>query len=321
MKAALLALLTLAPASAGAFDIAFPVDCRLGKDCFIQQYVDRDASHGTQDFTCGPLSYDGHDGTDIAVPTLADMMDGVPVTAADDGQVLRVRTSVPDITVAGAPVQFPEGQDCGNGVVIDHGDGWQTQYCHLRRGSTRLHEGDRVARGQVIGEVGQSGNAEFPHLHFSLRKDGATLDPFAPTLPAGACAPPGGTAALWSEAVAYQAGGIVDIGFADQVPTFDQIKQGLPAANLPADAPAIVLWVHLYGHRAGDRLRMTITGPLGTFSDQTQTLERTQARAFRAIGRKIADRPNWTGGQYRADVVLLRDGAEIDRRRAVIDMP
>ena len=57
--------LTLAPAGmAGAFELGFPVDCVLGESCFIQNYFDHDTGPGLQDFTCGPLTYDGHDGTD-----------------------------------------------------------------------------------------------------------------------------------------------------------------------------------------------------------------------------------------------------------------
>ncbi|MGQ0563698.1 MAG: M23 family metallopeptidase [Gemmobacter sp.] len=295
--------------------------CTLGTDCFIQQYPDRDDGPGARDFTCGPLSYDGHDGTDIAVPTAQDMMAGVPVLAAAAGRVLRVRDGVADVTTAGAEPQFPAGQDCGNGVVIDHGGGWETMYCHLRQGRITVRPGEQVAAGQGIGQVGQSGNAAFPHVHFMVRRDGAIVDPFAPALPSGACAADGAAQTLWSEAVAYQPGGILGIGFADQVPAFDAIKQGLAPSPLTDRSPAIVLWVHLFGHRAGDELRLSITGPDGPFADQTETLDRTQARAFRAIGRKIAERPRWPAGRYRAEAVLLRAGGEVDRQESQIDIP
>lgn len=322
MKACLLAMLTLAPASAGAFDIAFPVDCQLGTDCFIQQYVDHDSGPGAVDYTCGPLSYDGHDGTDIALPTMLDMLEGVAVRAAAAGSVVNVRTHLDDVTVAGAPMLFPKDQDCGNGVVLDHGDGWQSQYCHMRQGRTSLRPGDLVTAGQVIGQVGMSGRTEFPHLHFTLRKNGVTLDPFAPTLPPGACAAPGGAGPLWSGPLPYEPGGLVGIGLADRVPTFDEIKQGTPPATfLPDDAQSIVMWVHVFGNLAGDELHMSITGPDGPFNAKTEILERTQARAFRAIGRRLAARPNWPAGRYRAQAVLMRDGAEFDRISTVIEIP
>lgn len=56
----------------------------------------------------------------------------------------------------------------GNHVVIDHGGGIYSAYAHLRRGSVRVRRGDRVSAGQQLGEVGNSGNASEPHLHFQL---------------------------------------------------------------------------------------------------------------------------------------------------------
>ena len=139
-------LLALAP-PAGAFELALPLDCRLGDSCYIQQFPDHDPGPGATDFTCGPLSYDGHDGTDIALPSRAAMAAGVAVLAAAPGVVKGVRDGVEDF-IAAIP-----GKESGNGVVIDHGDGWETQYCHLRRGSVRVKAGERVAAGQALGFV------------------------------------------------------------------------------------------------------------------------------------------------------------------------
>ena len=103
-------------------------------------------------------------------------------------------------TAAGTNNRPPPGRDCGNGVVIDHDDGWQTQYCHLRRGSVGVTRGQAVARGDRLGVVGMSGRTQFPHLHLSVRRDGAVIDPFAPSDPprctdAAQTAP----APLWSD--------------------------------------------------------------------------------------------------------------------------
>lgn len=56
----------------------------------------------------------------------------------------------------------------GNHVVVDHGDGVWSAYAHLRRGSTAVGVGDRVAAGQQLAEVGNTGNTSEPHLHFQL---------------------------------------------------------------------------------------------------------------------------------------------------------
>ncbi|WP_141582290.1 M23 family metallopeptidase [Actinomadura sp. WMMA1423] len=56
----------------------------------------------------------------------------------------------------------------GNSVVLDLGDGVYAVFAHLRRGSLRVSKGDRVRAGDVLGEVGNSGNSSEPHLHFHL---------------------------------------------------------------------------------------------------------------------------------------------------------
>jgi murein DD-endopeptidase MepM/ murein hydrolase activator NlpD len=56
----------------------------------------------------------------------------------------------------------------GNYVVLRHEGGEHSQYAHLKQGSVRVRAGDTVKRGQVIGQLGQSGNSTEPHLHFQL---------------------------------------------------------------------------------------------------------------------------------------------------------
>ncbi len=56
----------------------------------------------------------------------------------------------------------------GNFVVLDHGDGEFTFFAHLRNGSQKAKTGDRVAAGQEIGRVGNSGDSFWPHLHFQV---------------------------------------------------------------------------------------------------------------------------------------------------------
>lgn len=56
----------------------------------------------------------------------------------------------------------------GNHVVIDHGDGVFSLSAHVRRGTATVTVGERVAAGDVIGRVGNSGNTSEPHLHFQL---------------------------------------------------------------------------------------------------------------------------------------------------------
>jgi murein DD-endopeptidase MepM/ murein hydrolase activator NlpD len=56
----------------------------------------------------------------------------------------------------------------GNYVIIDHGNGEYSLYAHLKPGSIRVKAGDTVAQGQMIGQLGSSGNSTEPHLHFQV---------------------------------------------------------------------------------------------------------------------------------------------------------
>ena len=302
-------ILMAPPAMAGPLSLSLPIDCRLGETCFIQQFVDRDPGPGARDFTCGSLSYDGHKGTDFALPDAAAAISGVAVLAAAPGTVTGLRDGeadhFDDADATGTP-----GRDCGNGVVIDHGDGWESQYCHMRNGSVAVRVGQKVDAGTPLGQVGMSGRAAFPHIHLSVRKDGAVIDPFdtGDTASCGVGARP-----LWADAVPYVPGGLVSAGMSDGVPDFGAIKSGEahhPA--LEADAPALVFWAQVYGTQAGDTLRLLIAGPEGRFLDQSVTLDRAQARAFRAAGRKLGMQ-NRRPGAYKGTAILMRGGVEIAR--------
>ncbi len=311
--AAALLILTVTAAAADAPRLAFPVDCTLRQDCFIQNHVDRDPGPRHADFGCGALSYDGHDGTDIALVDLHAMAAGVAVRAAAPGTVRATRDGMPDILATDPEAPDLANRACGNAVIVDHGGGWETRYCHLKRGSVAVATGDRVGTATVLGEVGLSGRTEFPHVHVALVRDGATVDPFQPE-PGAACGDTAG--ALWTDDIPYAPGALISAGFAADVPAFGTVKAGdAHAASLAPDAPALVMWAQLFGAQAGDELAFVIEGPNRQFLDQTVTLDRTQARAFRAVGRNLRAR-GWAPGTYTGTVRYLRGGTEIGRLTA-----
>jgi murein DD-endopeptidase MepM/ murein hydrolase activator NlpD len=98
-----------------------------------------------------------HTGVDLIVA------EGTPVHAARSGVVVLADS------VAGY----------GLTVLLDHRDGWQTLYAHLR--DLAVQPGQRLGRGEVLGWVGATGRASTPHLHLELRRRGAgaveALDP------------------------------------------------------------------------------------------------------------------------------------------------
>ncbi len=94
-----------------------------------------------------------HRGLDLAAPK------GTPVVATAPGRV----------GFAGRSGDF------GRLVVIDHGDGWQTRYAHLKE--IKVKEGKIIERGQIIGVVGKSGNASGFHLHYEVLHYGSNRNP------------------------------------------------------------------------------------------------------------------------------------------------
>lgn len=314
--AALISTLAAAPLAARDISLDLPIDCDLATDCFIQQYVDHDPSGATMDFRCSTLSYDTHRGTDFALRSLEQMRHGVTVIAAAPGTVQGTRDGMEDRIFRPDHGNSLNGRDCGNGVLIDHGDGWSTQYCHLKRGSVTVQTGDKVDAGAVLGEVGLSGRTQFPHVHMTLRKDGAVVDPFDPDGKLQCGVP--GTNTLWRTPPPYRPGGVIDVGFSDKVPEFDSIKAGTAdSAHLPADAPAIVIFGYAFGGQAGDRMQLRIDGPDGTLIDDEIEIDRDQAQFFRALGKKRTT-ASWPPGRYTGTVVLRRGQQNISHVQGAI---
>lgn len=306
------------PSLASDFALAFPVDCKLGETCHIQQFVDRDTGPGAHDFTCGPLSYDGHRGTDFALATLADMFEGVSVLAAASGTVRGVRDGMLDILYTPETASAVEGRECGNGLVIDHGNGWETQYCHLKQGTVAVETGDIVQTGDVLGDIGLSGKTQFPHLHLSVRKDGTHLDPFGTAEPATCALSNVGEDQLWETPLPYTPGGLLDIGFSDAIPEYGDIRAGRAKKVLSADAPAIVLFAFAFGSQAGDQMILETNGPDGEVFNQTVDLDRTQAQFFRATGIRL--RSVLTPGTYVGTATFQRGAEVIDRQQVTIEI-
>ena len=312
--------LLLAATPAAALELGWPVACTRGQDCWIVHYVDADLRPDrAADFTCGTLSYDGHNGTDIAVRDRRAMAAGVPVLAAADGTVVRVRDGVPERPVVSDTVGaiHAVGEECGNGVLIDHPDGWQSLYCHMKQDSVRVAPGQAVRRGEAIGAVGQSGLAEFPHLHLGILRDGAVIDPFT-SAPAAGCDAASGQP-LWAAQtkVDYDPTMLFAAGFAAKPPELlALLTDASSPLTLAADSSALVLWFMAYGVQAYDRISFQIRGPGDrSFLKQDAVQRSTRIRVMRYVGKR-----NRSGalprGEYTGRVVLTRrrpDGGELRR--------
>lgn len=101
----------------------------------------------------GPRGATFHDGIDISVP------EGNPIRAVKKGVVM----------------YSDQLRGYGNLIIIRHSRGFASVYAHNRR--NRVRQGQKIARGEVIGEVGSTGRVSGPHLHFEIRKNNVTQDP------------------------------------------------------------------------------------------------------------------------------------------------
>ena len=304
----MLLLVAAAPAQA-APSLALPIACEIGKTCIVQNYVDHDSSPAAHDYRCGVLTYDGHKGTDIRVTDAASYKQGVAVLAAAPGRVRAVRDGVQDVSVRASAQASIAGKEAGNSVVIDHGDGWETQYSHMRKGSVAVRPGDTVSAGQALGSVGLSGNTEFTHLHFEVRHRGKTVDPFTGPVAGAACQP--GDQALWQQqalsVLSYTATGVLDAGISGGPPRLaDGAVDRDRTESLNATSSAAVFWVQIYGARKGDVEESRLFGPDGRLlAEHRRRVEGDKAQWLAYVGkRKHGTR--WASGSYRGEYVLLR---------------
>jgi murein DD-endopeptidase MepM/ murein hydrolase activator NlpD len=317
LTALALAIAAPRPAQAAPPSLDLPIACTIGQTCEVQSYMDDDPGPGAKDYRCGTRAYEKHGGIDIRIPSLAAMNAGVPVLASAAGKVLRLRDGVPDLSVRGRPPGPIDSQECGNGVVIGHGDGWETQYCHMRRGSVRVKIGDTVRAGDPIGLVGLSGNTEFPHIHITVRQGTTTVDPFAYGAAPGSC---GGGTSLWSTgaaaALVYKPRIVFNAGFtasADNV--LQQVDNGAPPAP-NRRSPVLIAYSRAIGLKAGDVQQMLLTAPGGRVLAQTQSkpLPGNQAQTLLYIGGR-APAAGWAPGVYQATYRVLHDGKPVLERR------
>jgi murein DD-endopeptidase MepM/ murein hydrolase activator NlpD len=289
--------------------LRLPLQCAPGVDCWISNHVDLDPGSGRRDYSCGALTYNAHNGTDFALRDLHAMRAGVAVLAAAAGTVLGSRDGMPDASVRETGLAPVRDRECGNGLRLDHGEGLETQYCHLRLGSVTVRPGERVVAGQALGLVGMSGLSEYPHLHFTVRYRGELLDPFRGTEAAPACG--AGERPLWHPAVLavlpYAAGAIYNYGIAPFVPSAVEVREGRQQENVvPRDAAQLVVWLEAFGVSAGDVLNVRVRDAAGqTLLEHRSRFERTQARVFRAVGRKRGAEP-WSAGAYTAEIAVGR---------------
>jgi murein DD-endopeptidase MepM/ murein hydrolase activator NlpD len=303
---------TLAAAAGDPPRLLWPVDCVPGQSCWLVGYVDHGPPGVPMDYACGRRTRPGQTITEVAVGDMIAVARGIRVLAAAAGTVAHVRNGMPDGGYLADRASVKD-RECGNGVVLDHGGGWQTWYCHLRADSIAVQLGQAVTAGQRIAMAGMSGRAEFPVLSFEVRQGRDAVDPF---LGRGAMKTCGsGTDPLWAEpirpALTYRGADITAAGFSDVKPSALTVDYGAAGKDtLPSQAPAMLLWTRIHGARKGDEITLRIDGPDGqpfTQDVATLTQDRSVLTRFAGIERRLAA---WPSGQYRGTVIIRRAGPD-----------
>ncbi len=313
------------PAAADAPQLSLPIDCKVGISCFIQHYVDVDPGSGIKDYKCGAAAYNKHSGTDFRVRTLEDVKRGVRVLAAAPGTVSIVRDQLTDRIVRTAKDGIAvQNVFCGNAVVLDHGDGWETRYCHMQKGSIQVRKGQKVKRGQPLGLVGFSGFAQFPHVHLGVTKDGKKVDPFTGTESPEGCEA-NEAKGLWRADVRpqlnYRRGQLLAAGFSAGRVSKDSVIWRLPDnAEIASNSKALVSYAWLINVQEGDRVFTQLTGPKGIIASQTsKPMKRHRSQYVQYTG-KQRPKGGWEAGLYVSEMSLIRDGKRVVQHREVLHM-
>jgi murein DD-endopeptidase MepM/ murein hydrolase activator NlpD len=99
---------------------------------------------------------------------------GAPIHAVAGGTVVKMannqRQVPPNVPIGGNPDIHRPDDFVGNNVIEKIAAGEYAVYAHLQTGSVRVKVGERLRTGEVIGQLGNSGNTTAPHLHFGIEQ-------------------------------------------------------------------------------------------------------------------------------------------------------
>jgi murein DD-endopeptidase MepM/ murein hydrolase activator NlpD len=228
----------------------WPMSGANGRAWMVNNYVDLDPGAGLLEDYLGftgnlARTYDGHGGIDIDISSFREM---------DSGSAL-VRAAAPGIITFVEEGQFDRNTSCTgnwNAVRIQHANGYDTIYGHLKRNSVVVNVGDTVAAGQVLGVAGSSGCSTQAHLHLEVQDcSNMAVESFA--------------LGMWATPPAYHApSDVMDVMLRKGAfSSAQQIKD--PVANPTLYAPGETMGIGLsMAGRGGDLVDLSLTAPDGT---------------------------------------------------------
>lgn len=298
-----------------------PLKCALDRDCWIINVPDAAGDAKALDHRCGFRTYNGHKGTDFAVRDFRAVDEDANVVAAAPGLVTAARDGTDEyFKLTPGTRKLIGAKACGNGVIVQHSGGWESQYCHLRKGSVAVKLGDRVKRGDRLGNVGMSGQTEFPHVHVEFRDDGKAIDPFTGAAVGAGCNRP--LRSLWRRdaGVKYPGFALYAAGFADHSPSAERVRSTARSpVSMPRHSAGLVLWAAMFGIQRGDVLKLRILDPSGAaIAVREIRFDRAQAWRMESTGRKMTA-AGWAPGKWKGEANLERfvSGRTVTRRISV----
>lgn len=302
-KILLLTIIVLTP-DTHALELKFsiPIECKFGEDCFLLNQVEK--------VECAQLPFSTKDGVIFIAKHDALVRDGIKILASQDGRVKAVRSNVDDqdkSTVGIAP--------CGNGLIITHANGYETQYCYLRKDSIKLKKGDKVKEGQELGLMGMSGNINYPALLFTLKQKNKHIDPFTNNHASKDCGY-NSDKSLWNseaiKAMIHSGTIITNYGFTTEEPEIAKARNGdYNIMTIAGNTNIIGYFIDLIGVYEGDLIFIEMLSPDGykIVSYQKKFVD-FNPRAFAHIVYKNQSQ-KLNEGEYKISFKLLRQGSII----------
>lgn len=245
----------LVPSMTFAQQFVSPIGGVPFKDWTIVNYLDLEAGSGVTDWNGGNFSYDGHDAIDFTLPNFAAMDAGISVLAARSGIVVATHDGEFDRWSRANPT--PSGASA-NFVIIDHGNGVETHYWHLKKNSISVAVGDSVVTGQQIAQVGSSGYSSDAHLHFTVFQNNVEIETYL------------NPSYWWASPLPYagDVAGALDSGIVDHSPTTEELVERPNDYNifdlLDGAGQRVVSWALVHGFADGDSVDYYFRRPDGS---------------------------------------------------------
>ncbi len=281
-----------------------PIEGDYGKEFIINNYVDWGIVGFPSDHECLSKTYGGHQGTDFQIRNIALMDSGVYVLAAEAGTVTAIQDGLFDREKM---IDIEKG--FGNFIAINHFNGFQTYYAHLKKESLLVSVGDTVSIGQRIAQVGSSGNSSDPHLHFEIWYDSTFIfDPFK-----GTC---GNPTTLWSDPIPYDSSFFVwTSGTSNYLLDLDTVREEpIQIDTFYTFDDAISYWNIMAGLRAGDHLDIEWYEPGGQlWFNFNFPIDRDWWYYYFWFYIDVS-----LGNDGLWNVILKRNGVEVDSRKFVL---